>query len=488
MNTYADKTQENKSQSGANAISQKQNNGKSTSQFVDNRPETLQIRELQEMASSRPEAVAQRKLQEMAKNSPQAQQASQLQAMAYNHSIQQQQAIQKKENNTGLPDNLIVTMENLSGISLDDIKVHHNSDKPAQLQAHAYAQRTDIHLEPGQEKHLPHEAWHVVQQKQGRVKPTMQMKGKVNVNDDAGLEKEADVMGTKAVQMKKAKQGAHSVSPNKSSVVQRTKDAEDVLGIEGFDYDSIISWNGEEVNHLGVSFVVDNTQRYMSVTLNPPVVRFNTVDVGRMTAPGRYFLIMHELSHVAYGHPGNVDEHGRIHPESVLNETQADDTALVNAMTHYPEKAVAAVHDFSNLLQRMVGSGDFGGGSHPFNAVRKSRLDQLLAAILDESKLNVHVTSFGTFPHLMKQFLGENAAALEIDSKDDIKTFQSSLYGTIYYLDYQADISLRHFLTWLPKYEQRKNLLLKFEYTRNWVKSPSSVQGNVKDKIAGAIP
>ena len=90
-------------------------------------------------------------------------------------------------------------MENLSGMSLDDVKVHRNSDKPAQLQAHAYAQGTDIHLGPGQqEKHLPHEAWHVVQQKQGRMQPTMQMMGKVNVNDDAGLEKEADVMGAKA--------------------------------------------------------------------------------------------------------------------------------------------------------------------------------------------------------------------------------------------------------------------------------------------------
>lgn len=35
-----------------------------------------------------------------------------------------------------------------------------------------YSQGTDIHIGPGQEKHLPHEAWHVVQQKQGRVKPT----------------------------------------------------------------------------------------------------------------------------------------------------------------------------------------------------------------------------------------------------------------------------------------------------------------------------
>lgn len=102
-------------------------------------------------------------------------------------------------NNTGLPDNLKSGIESLSGYSLDDVKVHYNSPKPSKLQAHAYAQGTDIHLASGQEKHLPHEAWHVVQQKQGRVKPTLQMKGGVNVNDDKGLEKEADVMGAKAL-------------------------------------------------------------------------------------------------------------------------------------------------------------------------------------------------------------------------------------------------------------------------------------------------
>lgn len=109
--------------------------------------------------------------------------------------------VQKKTNRTGLPDNLKAGIENLSGYSMDDVNVHYNSNKPAQLQAHAFAQGTDIHLASGQERHLPHEAWHVVQQKQGRVQPTMQMKGGVNVNDNAGLEREADVMGTRAVQM-----------------------------------------------------------------------------------------------------------------------------------------------------------------------------------------------------------------------------------------------------------------------------------------------
>lgn len=108
--------------------------------------------------------------------------------------------IQPKQNNTGLPDNLKSGIENLSGYSMDDVNVHYNSDKPAQLNAHAYAQGTDIHLASGQEKHLPHEAWHVVQQKQGRVQPTIQMKGVVDINDDDHLEKEADEMGDLSLQ------------------------------------------------------------------------------------------------------------------------------------------------------------------------------------------------------------------------------------------------------------------------------------------------
>ena len=101
------------------------------------------------------------------------------------------------ENRTGLPDNLKKGIENLSGYSMDDVKVHFNSDKPAQLHAHAFAQGADIHLASGQEKHLPHEAWHVVQQKQGRVHATTEIMG-VAINNDFSLEHDANMMGEKA--------------------------------------------------------------------------------------------------------------------------------------------------------------------------------------------------------------------------------------------------------------------------------------------------
>lgn len=112
---------------------------------------------------------------------------------------EEEEPLQQKPNNTGLPDNLKSGVENLSGYNMDDVKVHYNSSNPATLQAHAYAQGTDIYIAPGQEKHLPHEAWHIIQQKQGRVKPTTQLKG-VNVNDNEGLEREADMMGRRALE------------------------------------------------------------------------------------------------------------------------------------------------------------------------------------------------------------------------------------------------------------------------------------------------
>lgn len=97
----------------------------------------------------------------------------------------------------GLPPALRRGIHALSGMDLADVRVHRNSAQPAQLNALAYAQGSQIHLAPGQERHLPHEAWHVVQQRQGRVRPTVQHAG-VAVNDDAGLEREADRMGERA--------------------------------------------------------------------------------------------------------------------------------------------------------------------------------------------------------------------------------------------------------------------------------------------------
>ncbi|MCQ2098948.1 MAG: DUF4157 domain-containing protein [Fibrobacter sp.] len=128
-------------------------------------------------------------------------QAQSLQRKADLMNASVQRAPEPRPNLTGMPDNLKSGIESLSGYSMDDVRVHYNSDKPATVQALAYTQGTDIHVAPGQEHTLPHEAWHVAQQMAGRVSPTTNING-MPVNDNAGLEHEADVMGEKAVQCK----------------------------------------------------------------------------------------------------------------------------------------------------------------------------------------------------------------------------------------------------------------------------------------------
>lgn len=146
-------------------------------------------------------------------------------------------------NGNGMPTQLKTGIESMSGVDMSDVKVHYNSDKPAQLQAHAYAQGSDIHVAKGQEKHVAHEAWHVVQQKQGRVQPTTQLKG-MGVNTEKSLETEADVMGAKAMEtgkglgntatptQLKAVEGA-GVAQLKPTLTDSWEDLQDKSKVEG---------------------------------------------------------------------------------------------------------------------------------------------------------------------------------------------------------------------------------------------------------------
>ncbi|MFT6763707.1 MAG: hypothetical protein ACJAXA_002368 [Candidatus Aldehydirespiratoraceae bacterium] len=49
-------------------------------------------------------------------------------------------------NKTGLPDQLKTGIENLSGYSMDNVKVHYNAPKHAQLSARAYANGNKVHI------------------------------------------------------------------------------------------------------------------------------------------------------------------------------------------------------------------------------------------------------------------------------------------------------------------------------------------------------
>ena len=102
-----------------------------------------------------------------------------------------------------LPSNLVEGFASTTGHDLSNVNVHYNSSAPEKVGALAYAQGNDIHLGAGQEQHLAHEAAHVVQQREGRVTANTEVNG-MAVNDNKGLESEADSMGAKAAQAKKA--------------------------------------------------------------------------------------------------------------------------------------------------------------------------------------------------------------------------------------------------------------------------------------------
>ena len=86
-----------------------------------------------------------------------------------------------------LPVNLRHNLEANHGVDLSDVK-YHIGHEATMLGANAFTTGTDIHLAPGNERHLPHEAWHVVQQIQGRVKPPVLAEGLVQVKEERRVE------------------------------------------------------------------------------------------------------------------------------------------------------------------------------------------------------------------------------------------------------------------------------------------------------------
>ncbi|WP_051312902.1 eCIS core domain-containing protein [Sporocytophaga myxococcoides] len=123
-------------------------------------------------------------------------------------------------------------MESSFGEDFSDVNIHTNSSQSIDLNAHAFAKGSDIHFAPGMfnpesqkgQELLGHELTHVLQQREGRVQPTVQKKG-VNINDDEGLEKEADEMGEKAAKGYLVGSAGSSTEDNSiSGTIQKSED------------------------------------------------------------------------------------------------------------------------------------------------------------------------------------------------------------------------------------------------------------------------
>ncbi len=118
---------------------------------------------------------------------------------------------QLKSSPSGMPEDTLNKMSGAFGQDFSDVNIHSDSQSAVDSGALAYTQGQDIHFAPGQydpksdsgQELLGHELTHVVQQGQGRVQANNQVNG-MPLNDDKGLEKEADEMGEKVAQHKGA--------------------------------------------------------------------------------------------------------------------------------------------------------------------------------------------------------------------------------------------------------------------------------------------
>lgn len=215
-------------------------------------------------------------------------------------SIQSQNNMGGTENRTGMSGHLKSGLETLSGLNLSGVRVHYNSPKPAQVNALAYTQGQNIHLGPGQEKHLPHEGWHVVQQMQGRVSPTKQGKD-VSINEDASLEREADVMGTRALQSNRS-----SLAGNESAhAVQRTDSSQAPIQRRLLTFGTLADVNallGLIGPAAGLTLVMNNVNNQVQITAVLPGAPPSPTARARLTT-----IINHPTQHaevvVARGQP-----------------------------------------------------------------------------------------------------------------------------------------------------------------------------------------
>jgi outer membrane protein OmpA-like peptidoglycan-associated protein len=123
---------------------------------------------------------------------------------------------------------VMAKMEEAFDSDFSDVNLHTESEEASQMGALAYAQGNDVHFAPGQynpgsqagQELLGHELAHVVQQRNGRV-GTQAKQGGIPLNQDSGLESEADAMGKLAAAGKKT--GMSSESNSSSGPVQMKK-------------------------------------------------------------------------------------------------------------------------------------------------------------------------------------------------------------------------------------------------------------------------
>jgi Domain of unknown function (DUF4157) len=289
-----------------------------------------------------------------------------------------------RSNPIGLPNPLKEGLEAVSGLAMDEVRVHRNSAEPEKLGALAYARGNDIHLGPGQEEHLPHEAWHVIQQKQGRVLPTARLQ-RASINDDSALEQEADRMGAKALRTtaeSSAPPARTPVAVGQPAQLKRTRDYEAALTKK---------WYASEIKSTGTEKAVEALAQSMSK---------NSEDSGVYVSDEKDW-------HESYSIGGDNDVARIVVPDLahfVKDPGSLDPKLRWNGLTVGQNCALVAEHELIHLRQATQNAknklkGAPTGARTPSAHFTDQNIEKTVGDLLDKIS-KVSTTGYGTFDEL----------------------------------------------------------------------------------------
>lgn len=131
--------------------------------------------------------------------------------------------------NEHLPEDLQTKMEDSFGQDFSNVEIIKNSIQAKEINAQAFTQGNSVHFASGKfnpnsqsgKELIGHELTHVVQQRNGRVNNSYQAKS-LNINDESTLEKEADLLGSKAAKGESVKDKISPLSTSsESNLIQR---------------------------------------------------------------------------------------------------------------------------------------------------------------------------------------------------------------------------------------------------------------------------
>ncbi|MDR2572435.1 MAG: hypothetical protein LBD23_19365 [Oscillospiraceae bacterium] len=63
-----------------------------------------------------------------------------------------------------MDDDLKTDIDKTSDLAIDDVKPRYSFEKPIQLNEIAHTRANQVHIAPGQERHIEHDLSHVVEQ------------------------------------------------------------------------------------------------------------------------------------------------------------------------------------------------------------------------------------------------------------------------------------------------------------------------------------